>query len=479
LNRKFSSDQNPPILSYVATGAPNYVSQIAQQVGVAFSRNAKRVVVFLAGFAIIAFAVGSELLLRTQAQRALNLRIATFRAALALRDDADLAESVARLQSCTDGLVAAATLTEEGTLSKVYPADQHHIELATMALANTGTTIYVPATSNGASVPILGALVDLPRNDPSSHSRALLLIRRIPYRMAWFNTLLLVTAGVSGMAVLRFYTLNRWFERQVVAPLRAFARLNIDPQAALTQLPSLEAGVWVETAQIAKQFEALLHSLNESDARVRRLEQESRRQILHKEVGFDLKLKRAKDEATIDALTKLRNRAFLECDLEPLFVRQQEKGSSLSAVMMDVDNFKRYNDTHGHQAGDSLLRFIGSLLRGGIRPIDYAVRYGGDEFLLLLPDVNADEAAIVANRLIKLFAQYAGQLSRDCGVSMSAGVACVADGGCANGHLLLKSADAALYSAKRGGKNTVSISDGRKSVVAPAFPKPANASLSH
>lgn len=444
----------------------------------AFSRNAKRVVVFLAGFAIIAFAVGSELLLRTQAERALNLRIETFRAALALRDDDDLAESVARLQSCTDGLVGAATLTESGTLSRVFPDDSAQIELAKTALASAGTTITVPVSGQQGPVPVFGALVDLPRSGSSDHTRALLLIRRLPYRMAWLKTLLLVSAGVIGIAALRFYTLSRWFERQVVGPLRAFARLNIDPHTALTQLPSLESGVWIETAQIAKQFEALLRSLNESDARVRRLEQESRRQILHKEVGFDLKLKRAKDEATIDALTKLRNRAFLECDLEPMFARQQEKGSSLSAVMMDVDNFKRYNDTHGHQAGDSLLRFIGSLLRGGIRPIDYAVRYGGDEFLLLLPDIKAEEAAVVADRLIKLFAQYAGQLSRDCGVSMSAGVACVPGDGCDSGHMLVKSADAALYTAKHGGKNAVSIGGARKTDKGPVFPKPASTSRS-
>jgi hypothetical protein len=240
------------------------VNQSTQQVGVAFSRNAKRVVVFLAGFAIIAFAVGSELLLRTQAERSLTLRVETFRAALSLRDDDDLGESVSRLQSCTDGLIGAATLTDSGTLSKVYPDDKDHIELAKIALANAGTTIYLPLSGTGDSVGVFGALVDLPRSNSADRARALLLIRRLPYRMAWVKALLLVSAGVSSIAALRFYTMSRWFERHVVGPLRAFGRLNIDPHTAITQLPSLESGVWMETAQIAKQFQALLHSLNES-----------------------------------------------------------------------------------------------------------------------------------------------------------------------------------------------------------------------
>jgi diguanylate cyclase (GGDEF)-like protein len=454
------------------------VNQTNQQVGEAFSRNARRVVVFVAGFAIVAFAVGSELLLRMQAERALTVRIEIFRAALALRDDDDLEESVARLQSCTDGLIGVATLTESGTLSKIYPDDQENIELAERALASAGTTFYIRTSTDADPVGVFGALIDLPRSHTTQPARAMLLIRRVLYRTAWLKAFLLVSASVSAMAALRFYTLSRWFDRQVVQPLREFARLNIDPQTALTQLPSLESGVWLETTQIAKQFETLLRSLNESDARVKRLEQENRRQILHKEVGFDLKLKRARDEATIDALTKLRNRAFLECDLEPLFARQQEKHAPLSAIMMDVDNFKRYNDTHGHQAGDSLLRFIGSLLRGGIRPIDYAVRYGGDEFLLLLPDLDAKEAALVADRLIKLFAQYAGKLSKDCGVSMSAGVACTQDDPCEIGQTLVKNADEALYAAKNAGKNSVSIGVGkpRKGEQAPALPKPASTS---
>jgi diguanylate cyclase (GGDEF)-like protein len=371
--------------------------------------------------------------------------------------------------------MGVATISESGTIERVFPADDHHAELAEKALASPGSTIEVTDGADGRPLWMYGAMVALPGAAPGHPVNALLLIRRVPYRMAWLKAVLLVSAGVSAMAALRFYTLNKWFRRKVLQPLREFGRLDADPCTALSQLPALEAGGWQETAQIASRLESLLRLLNDSDTRVRRLEQESRRQILHKEVGFDLKLKRAKDEATIDSLTKLRNRAFLDSDLEPLFQKQQEKKSRLSAVMMDVDNFKRYNDTHGHQAGDALLRFVGSLLRGGIRPIDYAVRYGGDEFLLLLPDSSAADAGIVADRLIKLFAQYAGQLSRDCGVSMSAGVACYPDDAVADGPSLVKAADAALYAAKHGGKNTVSMAADQRPAKSLSPPRPADA----
>jgi len=473
---KFCSVHGTPIHLCTNTRNMRPVIHSNQQVGIAFSRNAKRVVIYMASFAIVAFGVGSEILLRMQAERGLKLRIETYRAALAMRGDSDLGDSVLRLRASTDGLIGVAMLNDANKLAQVYPSDEKHTELAEKALAHVGSTFELISPTEAEPISVHGALIELPRGNLQLPSQALLLIRRVSYRMAWIKALLLVSAGVTTMAALRFYSLNKWFERQVVQPLLGFTRLNLDPQLALTQLPVLEAGLWMETAQIARQFETLLRSLNESDSRVKRLEQESRRQILHKEVGFDLKLKRAKDEATIDVLTKLRNRAFLEGDLEPLFQKQQDRKRRLCAVMMDVDNFKRYNDTHGHQAGDSLLRFVGSLLRGGIRPIDHAVRYGGDEFLLLLPDISGEDGGIVADRLIKLFAQYAGQLSRDCGVSMSAGVACYPDEDFASGLELVKAADAALYSAKHGGKNTVVLGGAQKTDKSPPAPTPAGTS---
>ena len=94
-------------------------------------------------------------------------------------------------------------------------------------------------------------------------------------------------------------------------------------------------------------------------------------------------------------------------------------------------------------------------MRGGIRPTDHAIRYGGDEFLILLPNTGVDEAATIGERLVKLFGQYLICLGPDHNLSISVGVASRLEDRATSGHLLVAMADTALYAAKRGGKNAV------------------------
>ena len=129
----------------------------------------------------------------------------------------------------------------------------------------------------------------------------------------------------------------------------------------------------------------------------------------------------------------------------------------MSAVLIDLDNFKIHNDTHGHQAGDQMLEFVGALLKGSIRPEDFAIRYGGDEFVLLLPSCDAQQAGTLAERILKLFGQYARRMGKASNVSLSAGVASIKSDGARSGLELIAQADTALYAAKRIGKNTVAL----------------------
>jgi diguanylate cyclase (GGDEF)-like protein len=418
---------------------------------------------FIAGFGVCAFAVGSETLLRIQANRATAVRAEIFTAALALCDRGDFSEAAMRLEAQTDRLVAVATLDESGALREVCPNLPEHRDLAIRALDSLGKEFTVDVPGGGTPVDVVGVIVNHSGGESASPSRALLVMRFTSYRAAWLKALAIVTMAVGAIALLRLWTLNRWFERQVARPLREIAGLRLDPNAARSQMPAVETGDLQETRQIAQQMESLLRNFADADSRTRKVEQETRRQILHRELGFDVKLKRAKDEATTDPLTRLRNRAFLDAELESVFNRQREQGAPLSAVMIDVDNFKRYNDAYGHQVGDMLLSFVGSLLRSGIRPTDYAIRYGGDEFLLLLPDTGAQSAATISERLLRLFGQHVGKEGKECGVSMSAGVASIPDDKCESGHMLVARADAALYAAKFDGKNTVALSSGSSS----------------
>jgi diguanylate cyclase (GGDEF)-like protein len=308
---------------------------------------------------------------------------------------------------------------------------------------------------DGKVLSAVGIVVPLNGSTEAAAWKVFILLRVDSYNPA----LLRATAGFACLlalcALVSISALKCWFIGRVVKPLwrltGAVGKHLEDPERG----PPPEPGEWGVTTQLAEHLHELLQRLDASDARVHSIELEIQRKVRKQVLGLDRQLRRAKDQAILDPLTRLRNRTFLEEELQQLFQRCRAKSQDLAAVMMDVDNFKQYNDAHGHQIGDVLLRFVGSLLRGGIRPTDHAIRYGGDEFLLLLPDTTSAEAGAIADRIVKLFAQYISCLRGNHSLSMSAGVASLAAGKPASGHALVAKADAALYVAKRKGKNTV------------------------
>ena len=162
---------------------------------------------------------------------------------------------------------------------------------------------------------------------------------------------------------------------------------------------------------------------------------------------------------TRDALTGLYNRREMERFLNQELGRCARYSRMLSVVMIDIDHFKRLNDTYGHQAGDEVLRWVADVLRDGVRATDRAVRYGGEEMALILPETSPEAAQLVADRLRARVADEGVTLQTDgdgrhVEVAFSAGVAAFPVDG-ANPEALLAAADAALYEAKRKGRNRV------------------------
>ena len=151
-----------------------------------------------------------------------------------------------------------------------------------------------------------------------------------------------------------------------------------------------------------------------------------------------------------DPLTGLANRRFLEIQLEKNFDAARRYGQHMSVIMLDIDHFKRYNDTHGHQEGDRMLVRIADILMAEMRTSDYVFRYGGEEFLILLPGTQLPMALGAAERL-------RATVQRDAGVTVSLGVT-VYQAGIPDSDALVKGADAALYRAKEGGRNRVEVS---------------------
>ncbi len=159
-----------------------------------------------------------------------------------------------------------------------------------------------------------------------------------------------------------------------------------------------------------------------------------------------------------DPLTGLLNRRALEERFQNELRRAQRYQHPLSAIMADIDHFKNYNDTHGHLAGDAILRQVADLLRTTVRETDAVARYGGEEFLILLPETSKGAAIEVAEKIraaVQARAFPFADTQPGGGLTLSLGVATFSDAW-AEGSALIHRADQALYEAKRSGRNRVS-----------------------
>ena len=161
--------------------------------------------------------------------------------------------------------------------------------------------------------------------------------------------------------------------------------------------------------------------------------------------------------AVTDSLTGLYNRHYLDAYLDGLLKRSLNDGKPLAVAIIDVDFFKVVNDTHGHPAGDQVLRELAARLEGSVRADDMAARFGGEEFVLIMSDTDMETARKVTARLCRDIeaTPFAGSMIENgLSVTASIGVA-VADGRSETPEDLLGRADEALYEAKRGGRNQV------------------------
>jgi diguanylate cyclase (GGDEF)-like protein len=169
-----------------------------------------------------------------------------------------------------------------------------------------------------------------------------------------------------------------------------------------------------------------------------------------------------------DALTGLANRRRLTSVGQEEERRTRRLGHPLAALMLDLDRFKLVNDRHGHGAGDDVLREVARRIQATVREVDLATRYGGEEFAVLLPDTRLEKAQEVAERIREVVEASPVQTRRGpLPVTISAGVA-VLDGDGGDLTSLLEAADGALYAAKKGGRNRVSVAARRAAAVSEA-----------
>lgn len=177
------------------------------------------------------------------------------------------------------------------------------------------------------------------------------------------------------------------------------------------------------------------------------------------EIRLEEANKKLEELVRLDPLTHVSNRRHFAEICEQEWGRATREKNSVAVILFDIDDFKQFNDTFGHQAGDDCLEKVAQSASATLgRPSDFIARFGGEEFIVLLPNTSLDGATLLANEIRqnieKIALSYDGKLGK---VTISAGVACTSDTSSSTSTQLISSADKALYRAKNGGKNRVEV----------------------
>lgn len=164
-------------------------------------------------------------------------------------------------------------------------------------------------------------------------------------------------------------------------------------------------------------------------------------------------------QATHDPLTGVLSRAAILGTMQTELTRAQRQGTTIGILLADLDHFKRVNDTYGHLAGDAVLREVAQRMRSSVRPYDMVGRYGGEEFLVVLPGCSVEQAMSRAEELRLSVGRRPIETSEGI-IPMTLSLGVTVGGGLQSGDLewLLRAADVALYQAKNGGRNQVEVS---------------------
>ena len=186
--------------------------------------------------------------------------------------------------------------------------------------------------------------------------------------------------------------------------------------------------------------------------RIKRLQDE----LDQKNRELELANKRLRKLSVTDGLTELFNHRHIHELLHEEFERTKRSGEPMSVVMMDLDRFKQVNDTYGHPTGDVILFETAEILRQTVREIDMVGRYGGEEFIAILPGAGEDDAVHFAERVRAAVAEHVYRdEANEVRMTVSGGVASFPSGHTDHPDLLIKRADEALYAAKEGGRNQI------------------------
>lgn len=213
-----------------------------------------------------------------------------------------------------------------------------------------------------------------------------------------------------------------------------------------------------ELGDLARSFNSMADELAHSHNQLVKLNSELEDRVLQRTTALEEANRQLRDMAVRDSLTGLYNRRHFNDLLGRLFAEARRYNTDLTCMMIDLDNFKRVNDTLGHQTGDELLRLTAEIIQESIRESDVAVRYGGDEFAVLLPQTRPGDARSSAERILARFRVELAERLPEAGIaSLSIGLVSRDQDQPESAVELVNLADEALYLAKAGGKNRISV----------------------
>ncbi len=222
----------------------------------------------------------------------------------------------------------------------------------------------------------------------------------------------------------------------------------------------VKSGDYLQTIPLVIEKNLSMAKVKRENERLRQQVEQTLLELQFKNGQLQDSLQRMERMAATDPLTGLYNRRYLGRVLEQMFAEAQRFSTDLACVMIDLDGYKQFNDTHGHQVGDQLLVTAGRVITANMRKMDVAARYGGDEFVLLLPRADTPEAAGVAQRIRDDYCTAsASLLGSDVGVHLSAGIGSLSAHRANGPEHLLALADKALYRAKDAGRNRIAIAE--------------------
>jgi len=253
--------------------------------------------------------------------------------------------------------------------------------------------------------------------------------------------------GVGVAVLVLAIPLGFLLVRQIISPLdslaevmRQFSNGRLDVRA--------KARSDDEFGRLSRAFNQMADQHQYTHERIVRLNAELEERVAYR-------TQQLRELASREPLTGLYNRRHFREVLERRFAEATRYDTDLSCVMIDLDEFKQANDHFGHHIGDELLILVATTILGQLRTADVAARYGGDEFIVLLPQTDADRSTVLAERIVEEFAREAQIRFPQTSVSMSIGIANLRAVGVEDAESLIRAADRALYRAKRAGKNRI------------------------